>query len=502
MNRSSAFKSWYRFSHSIAALLILLSASMQLGIAPQSAAQQSSAQATTVQSAPAQQLYKLYIPAISSSWQSPFGIQSLANLTSNQLLARAAELRAGWARLGRISWRDLQPNEGDAIQWSQLAGFENELRALRAAGIMPEVVVYDSPRWATINTPHPTSCGAIRADKFGAFAQFMAELAARYSSAEFGVKYWELGNEIDVDPRLVVPDSEFGCWGDIDDPFYGGRHYGEMLKVVTPAIRAANPSAQVWLGGLLLSSPNTTNPQLGKPERFLAGVLEAGAAAYFDKVPYHWYTSYTQKRIDYDNAGGGPWDALGGGVIGKAQYLRTLMQGYGVNKPLFLNETSFACPNDSVGGYPWCVTPAPEFFDMQADMLVRMWSRGLSIGVDGFIWYTLDAPGWRNGALLNADGSGKPVYFAYKQLSTQLYGKFYDGPASFGNTIEGYRFRRGTLQVQVLWAKLDQIVPIQIPASTFVGAYTRDGQILAPTSISDQLEFQVTFQPIYIIQQF
>jgi hypothetical protein len=409
------------------------------------------------------------------------------------------ELNAGWARLGRISWRALQPNEGDAINWSVLAPFEAELLALKRARVTPEVVVSDSPRWATINEPFETSCGAIRADKFGAFAQFMAALATRYGGAEYGVWNWELGNEVDVDPRLVDPDNGFGCWGDIDDPFYGGRHYGEMLKVVTPAIRAARPGSRVWIGGLLLSSPNTTDPQFGKPEKFLAGVLEAGAAPYFDVVPYHWYPAYRQSRTDYDYGDGGQWDVLGGGAAGKARYLRELMQQYGVEKPLFLNETSFICPNDVSGAYPWCNTPDQQFFGLQGDMLVRMIVRAMAQNVSGFIWYTLDGPGWRHGALLDAAANPKPAFAAYRQLSTQLSGAVYTGAADYGENIEGHAFRRSGLQVHIVWSKHNQVWPVRIPSSRLVAAYTRDGQVISPTVVGDQLEYQISFEPVYLI---
>ena len=51
--------------------------------------------------------------------------------------------------------------------------------------------------------------------------------------------HWELGNEPDVDPDLVPPDSIFGCWGEISDrEYYGGKEYGNMLKLVYPAINS------------------------------------------------------------------------------------------------------------------------------------------------------------------------------------------------------------------------------------------------------------------------
>ncbi|MCP4361186.1 MAG: glycoside hydrolase family 5 protein, partial [Chloroflexi bacterium] len=285
---------------------------------------------------------EVYLPLIAKKhpWVSPFGTETQYTYFPNStIFTRAEELGVSWIRLnGMISWRALQPNEGDPIDWSMLSDFEDGLRTLKAAGIIPIVIADDYPAWATIE---PNSCGAIRTDKFAAYADFVAQLADRYKTDEFNVHHWELGNEPDVDPSLVITNNVWGCWGDIDDPYYGGEHYGEMLKVMTPAVKAANSNAKVWIGGLLLDSPNSeeTNPGRGRPELFLQGILEAGAAPYFDIVAFHFYVPYTSFRQDHDNGGGGGrWDEMGGGVLGKTSFLRNIMQQYGVTKPLFLNE--------------------------------------------------------------------------------------------------------------------------------------------------------------------
>ena len=147
----------------------------------------------------------------------------------------------------------LQPDEGGPIQWDLLETFEKELRSLKAAGIKPLVTVTNSPAWARIDVNKP--CSAIRADRFSAFAEFMRQLVQRYKEPEFNADDWELGNEPDVDKDLVDPTSPFGCWGDADDPYYGGRHYGEMLKAVAPVVRAADAKVQIWNGGLLWTGP-------------------------------------------------------------------------------------------------------------------------------------------------------------------------------------------------------------------------------------------------------
>jgi hypothetical protein len=444
----------------------------------------------------------MYLPEIFKDypWPNPFGVE-VTNFITGTLLTRAEDLRLGWMRInGRVSWRELQLNPGDPINWGLLANFENELRTLKAAGMTPIVIVNDSPHWATDNTVRidrqPTSCGPLLTDKFGAYADFMRSLVVRYKTPEFNVHDWELGNEPDVDPNLVLPDSVFGCWGDINDPLYGGEHYGEMLKVVGPAIKAEDPSAHVWIGGLLLDRPETTDPQYGHPERFLRGVFEAGAATFVDVIPYHSYTGYQNQTIDYDN--GNPlsaWYAWGGAVLGKARFLRQIMGDYQVDRPLFLNEIALNCPDY----YPWCNPPGDSFNQMQADYVVRSLIRGNAENIMGYTWYTLDGPGWRYGGLLYDLDNPKPVYIAYQQLTLQLQYTKYIGSVNYNTGIEAYAFQRAGQQVYVVWTTTDQSLFITVPSSRFISAFTRDGAIILPTPIGSDYRFQVGFSPIYLV---
>ena len=448
-----------------------------------------------------------YLPTLINRypWKNPFGVEPIARLSQGSTLYnRVLALHLGWVRLnGRISWRTLQPVEGGPIQWSLLADFENELRALKAANLTPIVIADDYPYWAVDivrNDRQPTSCGPIRADKFAAYAAFLRALVARYKSSEFNVHHWELGNEPDVDPDLVDIDSQFGCWGDINDPYYGGRHYGSMLNTVTPAIKAEDPWAKVWIGGLLLASPATTNPNLGHPERFLQGILLSGAASNFDIVPYHWYPSYFQAKVDYDLAQGTEWEPWGGGTVGKARFLRQVLQAGGVTKLISLNETGLGCPNDWTI-YPWCQPPGPDaqFFQIQADYLVRSFTRGLNEDVASLLWYTLDAPGWRHTSLLDISQNPKPVYQAYQTLTSQLQNTRKHGPVSYDPRVEAYAFQRGQEHIQVVWTITDTSVDILIPQANFLAAYSRDGVPLQPILQGADYLISVGFSPIYLV---
>jgi len=432
-----------------------------------------------------------------SPWRTPFGVELAHRITSTGsiLYTRALDLPVGWARLnGRISWRALQPNEGDPINWALLAGFEAELRALRSARITPVVIVSDYPRWANDETVRwdgqPTSCARLNVDHYDEFAVFMQALVNRYKTGEYNVHIWELGNEPDVDPDLVPADSQFGCWGDIDSDNYGGGVYGNMLRVVTPAIKAADPSAQVWIGGLLLAQPVPSNPDLGHPELFLQGILQSGSAAFFDAIPYHSYPGYNGVRMDQD---AGDWAAWGGYLVGKARFLRQIMAPFGVDKPLYIDEVGMNCS--------WCTEPLQDrFLQMQADFLVRSYSRALNENISALMWYTLDGPGWHYSGLLDSNQNPKPVYYAHQQYITRVERSKPLGPVSYGTGIEAYAFGRGGMVTHVIYTITDTAITISLPQNEFIAAYTRDGAVITPGLSGSDYTFQVTFEPIYLIR--
>jgi hypothetical protein len=457
---------------------------------------------------------QVYLPYLFSDhpWVSPFGVEIVSPLdSSSTILDSAKALNASWVRMGtRVSWRTLQPNPGEPIHWELLAGFENELRNLRSAGMSPLVIIYDSPDWATVDKPRnqdyqKSSCAPIRPEMYDEFATFVRSVVNRYKEPEFNVHNWELGNEPDVDPDQVPPNSGFGCWGNIDDKsYFGGKQYGEMLKAVTPTIRAEDPNAKVWLGGLLLAYPEPPNSDSHPSQLFFKGVLESGAAPYFDIVAYHWYPSYwnpdhSTVKVDYDNSPGGVWGELGG-VAGKAAFLRQVMKQYNVDKPVVLNEGGFGCPNDWTF-YPWCENPDSLFYDTQADYLVRSFVRGLSQGVSGLYWYTMEGPGWRYTGLLDGNQNPKPVYLAYQQLTTRLQGARYLGTASYGSEVEAYAFKKGSRLVHVLWTKTDKSVNVQVPQAKFIEASSREGALLSTSLVGSNLVLPASFSPIYIVLQ-
>jgi hypothetical protein len=349
----------------------------------------------------------------------------------------------------------------------------------------PVVIVRGAPGWA--QKVAGETCGPIKADALGAFADFMRELVTRYSVAPYNVKYWELGNEPGVDPGLVPGDSVFGCWGDESDTYYGGGYYAEMLKQVYPAIKQANSSAQVVLGGMLLDC-DPTNPPAGKsckPSQFLEGILRNGGANNFDIIAYHAYSYWSPGQTDKDFEQAG-WSHRGGGLLGKLDFIRSVQSRYGVNKPILMNEGSLLC----YPGTPNC--PGPEFLATQASYAVRMYLRTWANGLIGATWYTLNDASWRESEMLDSNRNVRPVYNSFKFVSTLLTNATLTGRLGEGS-LEGYAFRSGSTTYQVYWTNNGSTRSVPAP-SGIQAVYTSAGQRSTPSGNS----VAVGYDPVII----
>ncbi len=442
-----------------------------------------------------------YLPLIQKPIPTIYGFEtSPGSITRTNLLERAKGLDAHWIRLKTVHWRDVQPTEDGEYDWSALAKFEGELAAAQAADLTPIVILHKHPDWAIIPETD-AMCAAIDTQYFDDYARFLSALVERYSQRPYNVHHWELGNEPDVDPVLLSKlfQEHFGCWGDIDDPFYGGRHYGEMLKVVAPAMRKQDPRATIIIGGLTLDKPNTQAPDKGKPELFLKGILEAGAGASFDVVAFHTYPWYISPDVDSDRSDV-YWADYGGLTLGKIAYINELLRTYEVKKSLYMNEGALIYPTDPK--YPSLrddEIPA-EFLQAQADHIVRQLTRALSAGVEVYSWYTLHRSGWFASGLLNGDLTPRPVYTAYAfYIETIGYTRPVPTDA-YGSGVYAYRFDQRYHRVDVVWSKTAEEQIIRVPTNDLRTVYHRDGSILEPIDRRTMQDVGVGLSPVYIVR--
>jgi len=408
--------------------------------------------------------------------QTVFGVQ-MGGVSNSAGLQQVATTPSTWVRSGNpVQWSDVEPVEG-AYQWPALAGLEQEWIRASKNNLLDFVMVRSTPAWAQAQPGH--TCGPVRSDKLVAFGQFMHALVARYSPLPYGVKYWEIGNEPDIDPALVPLDSNIGCWGNAHDTYYGGGYYAEMLKVVYPQIKLADPSAQVLVGGLLLDcDPNNPPPGKGdcRPARFLEGVLKQGGGSYFDGVGIHGYDAYVGALGAYkmpnwntsSTSTSGPTMAF----VAKANYVRGLLAAYGVTGKFVANDES------ALG---WGVATANATFETtKAYYVAEVYATALAEHMLANIWYSMDDD-WHHQALLGPGLTPRPAWFAYQFASQQLAdAKFSQAITSYPG-VKGYAFNRISDSVWLLWSQDGAVHNLALPGLP-VAIHHVDGTVLTATT--------------------
>ena len=408
--------------------------------------------------------YNLYLPLMTSVPKKLFIIGAeMYTGASPDYTSKAVAANIRWARTSVLAWDMIEPTRTNppTYLWSGNVN-ESNLKGLSASGITAIAMVRWTPSWAQ-KTP-PYVCGPVAENALDAFAQFMTAAVQRYSQPPYNVHYWEIGNEPDA-PFVGDNRNVFGCWGDPTLPFYGGGYYAKALEKVYPAIKAADPNAQVVIGGLLLDcDPN--NPPPGKdcsPGNFFEGILDnngkKNGANYFDIVGFHGYTIYSGGTAGLQGDENNPsWAHLGGVVLGKANFLRQVMNKYGVNKPIYASE----------GALTWYPQYAPpqDFFEAQADYVVWLFVRNVANGIHATSWYTYEGNGWRYSSLLDDKGSPKPVYYALQFMANELSGTNYNKQITAYPGVRIYEFGNSLKKIWVMWTPDQQNYTISLPAGT------------------------------------
>ncbi len=420
----------------------------------------------------------------------PFGV-ALRAYTDSEGFQQALDLQARWLRRWYpLSWAQLEPIEGQ-YRWDLLAGFENELLDARVHNIEPIIQIQYTPSWAQKVPPH--SCGPIRADKFEEFARFMEQLASRYGTAtQYRVRFWQIANEPDIAPEEVSADNIFGCWGDTNDPYYGGGYYAEMLKTVYPRIKTVEPDAVVVLGGLLLECDPTTMtvPDTCATARrlqsgyFLEGVMLDGGGDYFDMVDVHSYAYFSAtlpSRMHSFYAWSGP--AGGTGLPEKVAFVHRVMAKYGYgSKPVFAGEVALRCQDLT-----------PECLDVSAAFVPRVFSEGAGADLQGLTYFPLvDNSTY---ALLTPDLTPQPMYQAYKFMSGELANYRYERAVTEYPGVSGFQFNQDNVRgVQVLWSTDGTDQTIGVP-DNFQQAFDKFGNPIVP---GNNNPLTVGWSPIYV----
>lgn len=418
------------------------------------------------------------LPLVTKGYPPPlpvFGVQMRA-INETYGLSKAVDANVHWVRYQAFEWDRIEPARTDppTYNWSIVDG--TSLRNAYQNGMTVIAIIQYTPGWAQKYSG--SICGPIRADQLDEYAQFLSALVTRYKDPPYNVKYWELGNEPDA--PVSKDRNVFGCWGEEGDRYYGGAYYGQMLRYAYPAIKAADPQAQVLIGGLLLDC-DPTQPPPGKDcasARFLEGILSVGGGDFFDIVSFHGYALYDgtpdpDERHPY-------WSHRGGVVLGKADYLRDVLNAYGEDKPLINTEGSLICPAENL---VHCNPPSAAFYRDQAEYAVLLYVRNWASDIMATIWYQFDGPGWRYSGMLDSSQNPKPVYHAFRFLTEELGDAWYEGKVTRYPQIKGYSFGAPSKQVWVLVPPDATTWAIDLPGDV-THVYNAFGQDITPTGSS------------------
>jgi hypothetical protein len=433
--------------------------------------------------------FQLYLPILMRNYPHHpiFGVE----ITKNGLMDEAAAAGNHWVRYNGLLWSEVQPVEEPILNWNST--LEADLITAGEAGMEVILVVRSTPTWTQKYNGY--FCGP-PAD-LNAFASFMSNVVKRYSSPPFNVKYYEIWNEPDVDPyeHYTSITSQYGCWGNAKDAYYGGGYYAEMLKVVYPAMKAANPSVNVVLGGLLLDCDPRSfgdgycpTEERTKAPKFFEGILKNEGGAFFDVVSFHGYPTFQkdvnpiQSEINYS-----AWSAAGGVVVGKLDFIKELMSQYGINKPIFHTEGALLLPNDGSSS-------TDEFERAKANYLPWLYARNWSEGILATNWYTLNGPGWRQSALLAADQSPREAYTAFSLMTEKLGKSEFVSHSILDNGIHRFEFLTHDLRIWLLFSPDNSPRSVAKP-SNFIQAY----DVVETQNEITITNTQITFtRPIYI----
>lgn len=362
---------------------------------------------------------------------------------------------AYWVRRNALLWSEVEPEEGNR-DWDAITALESELQNAADQDLEVILIVRSTPKWAQ-KLPG-IFCGPVRPDKLSVFADFMYDLVSRYSVPPYNVKYWEFGNEPDIDPVYVSPDNIFGCWGDLNDDYYGGGYYAEMLKAIYPEIKAADPQAQVLVGGLAIYCDPVNPPEIPSgsgqyldctPARFLEGILENNGGDYFDGVSFHTYDYYSGKLGQYGNENWlSAWNTSGPVLTVKSRYLQSLLALYGYSGKYLMNtESAIICGSD--GSEPACRTEdfalTKAYYAAQANAVAR------AEGLRANVWYSIT--GWRASELVDRSSMQPlPVYYALQFSASQLNGSTYVREIVMYPGVRGYEFDQYGERKWILWS--------------------------------------------------
>ncbi len=351
---------------------------------------------------------------------------------------QAATLGPGWERI-LFYWSEIQP-EGPE-DWNTLHVLEEWLHEANAQGRQVMGLLKHTPAWATDG---PVYGGVPRGlylpldDPNNLWANYVRRIAAYYGP--LGVHHWIIWNEPDI------------AAGEYGNEWAGSEaDYARLLKVAYLVMKETDPQAQIHLAGLTF-----WHDEVAGREQYLDRLLREITAdpdaaqhnAFFDYLSLHIYF-----RVETV-----PW------IV---QRMDEIQNSYGLDKPIWINETNAAPTLDPL----WPVE-RPEFpvdLEQQAWYLVQAHALAFAAGVESIGVYkfsdVLVAPGEETFGLLRADFSERPAFQAHRTLIERLSG-FTEVWQQENEDYWLVGFDRPPDTVRILWARNPVAVTVELPVES------------------------------------
>lgn len=381
----------------------------------------------------------------------PFGVYLADVADTLPRIKGAAEMAAAnpnWVNI-RLHWYKIAPQPG-RYNWSD---WDIKLDQMAEQNYRVSVTIDGNPSWAA-----ETSCGPIRAEYLDDFAAMLAAAVSRYSGPPHNVTHWSIYNEPD-NSNAVDYDWLGGCWGQGHPrwpnpkraPGASGAAYAEMMKVVYPAMKAANPNITVANGALAydwflyMDAGGVFDPY------FLDDFLAAGGADYIDIIDFHYYEDFAYRWLDP-----AVFDRYNQGVIFKARYIQDqVLELGGVLKPIMCTEIGLPSINDQG-------EPREE---RQARYVIQSFARAMSADIAPIFWF-MGVDLWQDKkfGLLRSNLRAKPSFYAFKTAATELAeAEFVRPRKDLISRFEGYEFNALGRTKTVIWEHSG--TPVALPFS-------------------------------------
>lgn len=289
-------------------------------------------------------------PSAAAGGSDQFGVDFVnppGDVASNARYGQATSLGVGWDRFP-FYWNQMQPDQSGPIDFSATDAIVN---ADLAHGFQIDGVLVGAPSWAVTNNQL----------NLDAWSNFVSQMVTHYRGQ---VHVWEMWNE----PDLLDSQGQGVYWT------WGVPAYYQLLKTGYLAVKQADPTATVVLGGLAFPYNNQDFfPQLLK--QMAQDPTAAANHGYFDVLAFH---SYDRVMRMYE---------LPLGYFGSPSFagFRPLLRQYGLDPPIWVNELGVPIWDYGSGQD----APGRATQDEQASYFTESIADGLAAGVQKMFAFQL-----------------------------------------------------------------------------------------------------------------